>query len=122
MIERQYNDLKSRHTEAPKKTSEHEAVEQVGQGQIPTGFLQKQALTEENGPSDQKILENPSAPVIFTSSNEPPGKKAKKQSSNCDIEVREKKETSDTKKKSKPNLDKKSEEEQLKYWWYLGDD
>ena len=36
--------------------------------------------------------------------------------------VEEKKETSDTKKKSKPNLDKKSEEEQLKYWWYLGDD
>ena len=121
-IERHYHDLKSRHSEGTKKTeAAPESVEQVGQGQIPTGFLQKQALTEENGPSEQTIVENPTAPVIFTSSNEPQQKKSKKQNSTSAAEGCQKQEKSEKKEKSTSDSAEKSEQETLKFWWYIGD-
>ena len=64
-IEKSFHELKSRHDHENKSGAS--ALTQVGKGNVPTGFLQKVAVTEENGPSKQTILENPTAPVVFTS-------------------------------------------------------
>lgn len=64
-IERDYNLLKN------KKSSEHKSGEkagnQTGAGEIQTAELQKLVAEKDNGPSDQQILESPTAPVLFDS-------------------------------------------------------
>ena len=68
-IEKQFNGLRSK-TESAHGHSHADSsaeISQDGKGNIPTGFLQKVAVTKENGPSDQEILENPTAPILFTS-------------------------------------------------------
>ena len=118
-IEKQFNEQKQRHIERPSGThfdseagtsSSETDIRQEGKGNVPTGFLQKKVLTEENGESDQKILANPSAPIIFTSDQSPPP--TKKAKSKPEVS------TFDEVKKKKDNVEKQSPSVP-KNWWYL---
>ena len=70
-IEKQYIENRKT-TSVQKPESSTEPVNQDGRGNIPTASLQKEMISQENGPSNQTILENPTAPVIFTSEQTPP--------------------------------------------------
>ena len=115
-IEKQFNEQKQRHIERPSGThfdseagtsSSETDIRQEGKGNVPTGFLQKKVLTEENGESDQTILANPTAPIIFTSDqSQPPTKIAKKS-------------TLEKEEKEKKTVDEKQSTSVPKNWWFL---
>ena len=115
-IEKQFNEQKQRHIERPSGThfdseactsSSETDIRQEGKGNVPTGFLQKKVLTEENGESDQTILANPTAPIIFTSDqSQPPTKIAKKS-------------TLEKEEKEKKTADEKQSTSVPKNWWFL---
>ena len=114
-IEKQFNEQKRRpihhssgtHFDSEAGTSKDTDVRQEGKGNVPTGFLQKKVLTEENGESDQTILANPTAPIIFTSDqSQPPTKIAKKS-------------TLEKEEKEKKTVDEKQSTSVPKNWWFL---